>query len=96
MLRVISSNTLRSIKRTYYAFIRLFTRGVPQLEVFLKIDDPYSLLLVQALPTLEKKYRVAIIARVIINSDPVMFPERYSPSSKTCIADDDAWVICSP
>jgi 2-hydroxychromene-2-carboxylate isomerase len=75
MLRVISSNTLRSIKRTYYAFIRLFTRGVPQLEVFLKIDDPYSLLLVQALPTLEKKYRVAIIARVIINSDPVMFPE---------------------
>lgn len=75
VLRLISSNTLRSIKRAYYTCARLFTRDVPKLEVFIKVDDPYSLLLVQALPKLEEKYRVTITARVIINSDPVMFPE---------------------
>tara|TARA_R110002153_G_scaffold198031_2_gene351539 strand:+ start:864 stop:2237 length:1374 start_codon:yes stop_codon:yes gene_type:complete len=75
VLRFISSNTLLSIKRRYYSSERLFRRGVPKLEIFIKVDDPYSFLLVQALPTLEKKYRIAITARVIINSDPVMFPE---------------------
>ena len=75
VLRFISSNTLLSIKRRYYTCARFFKRGVPKLEIFIKVDDPYSFLLVQALPTLEKKYRIAITARVIINSDPVMFPE---------------------
>lgn len=75
VLRLISSDMLRSIKRAYYTCARLFTREVPKLEVFIKVDDPYSLLLVQALPKLEEKYRVTITARVIINSDPVMFPE---------------------
>ncbi|MDO6568176.1 DsbA family protein [Alteromonas sp. 1_MG-2023] len=75
VLRLISSNMLRSIKRAYYICARIFTRGVPKLEIFIKVDDPYSLLLIQTLPILEKKYQVNIKARVIINSDPVMFPE---------------------
>ena len=75
ILQFLSSNTLGSIKRTYFTFMRHVGRRLPQLEVFLKVDDPYSLLLVQALPALEKRYHVTITARVIINSDPVMFPE---------------------
>ena len=45
---------------TYYSFIPKILRKKQALDIFLSLSDPYSFVLVQTLPDLEKRFRVKI------------------------------------
>ena len=72
--RAISSNQLKSIKRQAHAFKRNVLKLRPTLDVFLKVDDPYSFLLVQVLSSVEARFDVDLNYHVFDDFDPEMFP----------------------
>jgi hypothetical protein len=72
--QAISSDLFRDIKRQVYLAKRKLQIQPATLDIFLKTDDPYSYLLLQALPSIEKRFKVTFKFHVFqeINSD--MFP----------------------
>lgn len=74
VLQGISSLQTRRIKRGVYSMKRVLLRQTPTLTVFLKADDPYSYLLVQALIEFQSRFNVRIQYRVFQHVDPDMYP----------------------
>lgn len=74
--RFISSNGLLTLKRSLCELKREVTHQPHELEVFLHINDPYSYLLVQVLPEINKRYNICIRLRTIYRLNDDMFPER--------------------
>ncbi len=74
VLRFISSDFLLSTKRKLYAFKRnlMFKNAV--LEVFIKADDPYSYLLIQALASVKARFDVKLKFYVFNDIDEQMYP----------------------
>ena len=75
LLRAISSNALRDGRRKFHRLLRRLTNRKACINVYLKVDDPYSYLLVQALPSIEKRFNVEFSANVIYSLQEDMFPE---------------------
>ncbi len=75
LARFISSITLLELKRSFYNLKRQATQQPYVLEIFLHINDPYSYLLVQALPNIKKRYNVSLRLRSLHNINHDMFPE---------------------
>lgn len=91
MLKVISSNKLLFAKRKLRAVRRLLSNRKANIDVFIKVDDPYSYLLVQALKTIESRFKVQFRFHVFQSVDPEMFPrkymwERYSKYDAHCLS----------
>ena len=74
VLQGISSLKVRRLKRSVYSFKRTLLKQTPTLTVFLKADDPYSYLLVQALIEFQARFNVRIQCRVFQHLDPDMYP----------------------
>lgn len=74
VLKAISSDLFRDVKRQVYLAKRKLQGQPVTLDIFLKTDDPYSFLLLQALSSIEKRFKVIFKFHVFqeINSD--MFP----------------------
>ena len=75
VLRLLSSNIVRDSKRKAFRLQRKLLKRSARLTVFLKIDDPYSYLLLQALPSLEQRFKVIFKLHVISAVPEDMFPE---------------------
>ncbi|UZE94595.1 DsbA family protein [Alkalimarinus alittae] len=76
LARIISSDALLNFKRAV-SELKRFSSGQPHvLDVFLHINDPYSYLLLQVLPDLEKRYQVTLRLRAILRTNDDMFPEQ--------------------
>ncbi|MFD2166103.1 DsbA family protein [Thalassotalea euphylliae] len=74
VLKLLSSDTLKYLRRRIHAVSRFLMGDVPTINVFLRVDDPYSYLLVQALPSLAKRFDVAFKFVVITDIDEAMYP----------------------
>ena len=70
ILRGISSDQVRDIKRTTNLFKRTLAGKSPTLEIFLKADDPYSYLLIQALRNIHSRFNVSLKFHVFHDIDP--------------------------
>jgi hypothetical protein len=53
VLKAVSSDLIRDVKRQVYLAKRTLQGQLPTLDIFLKADDPYSYLLLQALPSVK-------------------------------------------
>jgi hypothetical protein len=56
--KCVSSDQLLSAKRKAFALKRVLFRQTPTLDIFLKADDPYSYLLVQALKQFVPRFSI--------------------------------------
>jgi len=91
ILNCISSNQLRDAKRKFSVSKRTVLRKQPTLVVFLKADDPYSYLLVQALKGFDSRFKVSLQYHVFQNVDPEMYPRldmwrEYAKHDAYCLA----------
>jgi len=73
--RCISSDQLLSARRNIYAVKRKALRQEPVLDIFLKADDPYSYLLIQALESFRSRFTIKLRFHVFYDIDPVMYPK---------------------
>jgi len=74
ILKAISSDLFRNVKRQVYLAKRKLNGQPATLDIFLKTDDPYSFLLLQALPSIEKRFKVTCKFHVFQEIDGDMFP----------------------
>lgn len=74
MARFVSSQTLRDFRRGYHTSKRKLLAKSPTVQVFISPDDPYSLLLMQALPSLQQRFNVNWKIYTVIERASDMFP----------------------
>jgi len=72
---LLSSRKLLNFKRLYFEFQRSLMGRPHTLELYLKLDDAYSYLLVQLLPQLAKSRQLKIDFYLLDELDSDMFPE---------------------
>jgi 2-hydroxychromene-2-carboxylate isomerase len=75
VLKVISSALLLSTKRKLHMLRRKVLNQEAILEVFIKADDPYSYLLIQALASIESRFSINLKFYVFNDIDPQMYPQ---------------------
>ena len=75
VLRLLSNDVFKNGKRALHRVNRQLKRKPACLSVFVKIDDPYSYLLIQALPSIEARFNVTFDIKVICSVQNDMFPE---------------------
>lgn len=71
----LTSNKLRDLRRSGLEAWRRLGRYPHQVSVWLRVDDPYAYLLLQALPTLEADFGLRISLRVLGAGSPDTTPE---------------------
>ena len=74
LARVLASDNLLSLKRHVHHLKQSLHGQQRNIDVFLKVDDPYSYLLVQVLETFTARYEVKLTFHVFIDQDASMFP----------------------
>jgi 2-hydroxychromene-2-carboxylate isomerase len=74
VLNAVSSDLIRDVKRQVHAIKRKLQGQPTNLDIFLKTDDPYSYLLLQALTSIEKRFKVICKFHVFQEIDAEMFP----------------------
>ncbi|REL27732.1 hypothetical protein DXX93_14975 [Thalassotalea euphylliae] len=73
--RVLASDSLLSLKQHVYHLKQSLYGQQRTLDVFIKVDDPYSYLLVQVLDNMTTRFDVTLKFHVFIDQDPHMFPQ---------------------
>lgn len=56
--KVISSDSIKSLSQTIWQVRQSLLSSKPKVNVWLRVDDPYSYILVQVLPELAERYKV--------------------------------------
>jgi len=72
----LSSPALKSARRGVHAARRRLRRHIHTLDVFLKLDDPYSFLLIQVLPQLSQRFDIDVHLHTVETLPAEMFPEQ--------------------
>jgi len=73
--RFISSNTVLEMKRWAFEMKRCLLNKDHHIDIYLRINDPYSYLLVQVMADFEQRYTINIEFKVIQNLQLDMYPE---------------------
>lgn len=73
--RLISSNAVLRYKRHLHEAGRKLLARPHQVDIYLRINDPYSYLLVQVLADFEKRFDVHVTFKTILNLQQDMYPE---------------------
>lgn len=73
--KVISSTVLLNLKRFFFESKRLLLGQPHQIDIYLRINDPYSYLLVQVLADFEQRFKVALRFKTIMQLQDDMYPE---------------------
>lgn len=73
--RLISSNGVLKVKRRLQEVQRKLLGRSHHIEIYLRINDPYSYLLVQVLADFELRFNVTMEFRAILNLQQDMYPE---------------------
>jgi 2-hydroxychromene-2-carboxylate isomerase len=73
--RLISSHALLAIKRQLHEGRRRLLGREHQVDVYLRVNDPYSYLLVQVLADIERRFSVRLQFKTILNLQQDMYPE---------------------
>jgi len=73
--RLISSDQILNLKRHLFEVKRKLLAKPHQVDVYLRIDDPYSYLLVQVLAEFEARFEIEIHCKTIKHLQEDMYPE---------------------
>jgi 2-hydroxychromene-2-carboxylate isomerase len=73
--RLISSNEVLKVRRRLQEAQRKLLGRSHQIEIYLRINDPYSYLLVQVLADFEQRFDLQMEFRTILNLQQNMYPE---------------------
>lgn len=73
--RILSSEMLLRSRRRLREFTRRLLGQDHQIDVFLRVDDPFSYLLVQVLPELSERFNVRFCYHIVSSQDKEMYPE---------------------
>ena len=73
--RFISSNTVLEMKRWAFEMKRCLLNKDHHIDIYLRINDPYSYLLVQVMADFEQRYTINIQFKVIQQLQQDMYPE---------------------
>ena len=73
--RLISSNSILKCQRQLQETKRKLLKRPHHIDIYLRINDPYSYLLVQILADFEQRYDVQMTFRTILNLQQDMYPE---------------------
>lgn len=73
--RLISSNSMLKCQRQIQETKRKLLKRPHHIDIYLRINDPYSYLLVQVLADFEQRYDVQMTFRTILNLQQDMYPE---------------------
>ncbi|WP_396588627.1 DsbA family protein [Bermanella sp. R86510] len=71
----ISSPFWRNRKRSWHRVKRALLRRPPTITVFIHINDPYSYLLLQVLPSFMRRFHLKLVVKPILQRKQEMFPE---------------------
>ncbi len=74
VVRLLTSDTLLDWKRQRAETRRQKQHLPHQCHVYLRINDPYSYLLMQVLPKLEKRFEVEFVCHTVLSLDGDMYP----------------------
>jgi hypothetical protein len=83
--RLMSSNALLTFKRQVQETKRKLLSRPHLIEVYLRINDPYSYLLVQILADFEQRFDVQIQFRTTLNLQQDMYPETELWHDNGCV-----------
>ncbi|MCY7295591.1 DsbA family protein [Alteromonas sp. a30] len=72
--KAISSNKVKQFKYQVQKFKRVVSRKPPTLDIFLRIDDPYSFLLVQVLPAFLHRFAIEARFHTLLEVQQDMYP----------------------
>lgn len=72
---VISSQWLLKLKRRLHEAKRKLSATPHEVLIFIRVDDPYSYLLLQVMPELERRYDVRFTYHVVSHLQDGMYPE---------------------
>lgn len=75
--KLLSSEFLKTLRRWFFALKRRATGGPKHIDVFIKVDDPYSFLLIQILPELIQRYDLTCQLLPILHTEDEMFPDKH-------------------
>ncbi len=75
LARLISSNTVRLTQRRFHEYKRKLNQSSHVLDIFLRINDPYSYLLVQVLDDIVDRFNIELSLHTVFNINQDMFPE---------------------
>lgn len=73
--QAVSHPLVRSLKRDFNAFKGVLQSMPPVIEVFLRIDDPYSWLLVRVLPQLRDRLGIPLRFHAVEHLQKIMYPD---------------------
>lgn len=76
LARVLSSTSLLSLRRGYHGAKRRLAGRLHTLDVFIRVDDPYSYLLLQVMDDVCSRFNVEVKWWVIVESPEDMYPEK--------------------
>jgi hypothetical protein len=68
LARVLSSTSLLSLRRGYHGAKRRLAGRLHTLDVFIRVDDPYSYLLLQVMDDVCSRFNVEVKWWVIVES----------------------------
>ncbi len=74
LIRVITSQRLRDLRRRRAERRRLRNKQPHRVTVYLRINDPYSYVLLQVLAALAERYPLQYDFRTVLNLQPDMYP----------------------
>lgn len=75
LTRALSSEALKTSRRSGYELLRRLTGRDHELRVFLRADDPYSYLLVQVIDRLRARFDVSVRYHTVLHRQAEMYPE---------------------
>jgi 2-hydroxychromene-2-carboxylate isomerase len=73
--RLLSSTALKHTRRSGWRIRQALAAGQPQVDVWLRADDPYSYLLAQVLPQLQSRFAVNWQLNICAELQDDMYPE---------------------
>jgi len=73
--RFLSSEILLRSRRQFRELKRRLFSREHQVDIFLRVDDPFSYLLVQVLPELKERFNVRFCYHIVSSQDKEMYPE---------------------
>lgn len=74
LINSLVSNRLKELKRRCIERYRKYTKQPHLVTVYLRINDPYSYLLIQVLQQLRLRYAIEYDFRTVLNLQPDMYP----------------------
>ncbi len=75
LTQLLSSDAVLKLRRSYHEIKRVLNRQQATVRIFLRVNDPYSYLVVQTLQSLQERFDINIEPKVVLELQNDMYPD---------------------